>query len=118
MINKAVSAFSEHCVQLKKELRDTENMANKLSRLLEETYWEEDMLVHEKIEFCGTTREFITLILPFLQNRHWHVNGSHSLEACLRVLDELIVIRPGNREEKLRFSSLLDAYNRFLSDND
>ena len=115
-LNQEVQELRACCVESENLLREVSKQCHSLSRKLEHIGWEEDVEVQESIVFTGTTKEFVSLLLPLIQSHHCKVDGKNNREALLRVIDNVIKVQLENGKGYLKFPSLLDAVKRCLPD--
>ncbi|WP_206225129.1 hypothetical protein [Parabacteroides sp. ZJ-118] len=70
---------------------------------------EENLVKLEKITYIGSTKDFVRLIMPILNDHRFRVNGRPNREAMVRALEEVFEIRPDGCSEPRRFRSILSA---------
>ncbi|MBC8603928.1 hypothetical protein H8784_19675 [Parabacteroides acidifaciens] len=115
-LNRMLQELNETLQPAEKQLHELVKRCNQVNRILEHAALEEDMEWKDRVVFHGSTHQFLTLLAPLIKSEHCKVDGKSNREALLRALDEVIKVCPEEGKEPLKFSSLLDAAKRYLSD--
>lgn len=108
--------LGEISVQAEKLSHELAKRCNQVNRILDHAALEEDMEWKDRVVFHGSTHQFLELLAPLIKSKHCKVDGKHNREAFLRALDEVIKVCPEEGKDYLKFTSLLDAAKRHISE--
>lgn len=114
LVNRAVSELKSKCAKLEKELHEVVICCNALSKLLDHAVFDDGMIRQETIVFHGETKEFLELLYPFFTSLKWKVNDAHKYKTFFRALDEVVKIKYDEKQDYLKFDSLMTALKEYL----
>lgn len=104
----------EDCKQLDLQLGLVKKHNDELTRLLEKTVYEEDLIMVEMIDLTLSTDEFMAFIGPLLKSNKWAVDEKHDVKAFVRTFHSVFRVRTAHNKNWLAEGTIENLIRNYL----